>query len=216
MVRQKILFIFICVLSGYLIGCFNPAVIVGKIKGYDPKQSGSGNAGASNTVIMAGKLAGLSVALIDILKAFAACHLAKALFPALRIAPIAAGVACILGHIYPVFLRFRGGKGLACLGGVILAYDPMTFLLMLATALAIALLTNYVCIVTPAMALIWPAYYAYLTRFWVGAAAFFIPFLPILLKHMSNFKRIRTGEELRLSYLWNKSGELKRIGRSEE
>ena len=205
-----------CILIGYFLGCINPAVAVGKLKGYDPKRSGSGNPGASNTVIMAGKAAGLFVALFDIFKAAAACKLAVYLFPELRVAMHPAGLGCILGHIYPVFMRFRGGKGLACLGGVILAYNPRTLLLMLAIAIAIGLIFRYVCIVTTTMSLVWPAYYGLVTGFWLGAAILAIPFVPILLRHLENFRRIRSGEELRLSFLWNKAGELKRIGRSED
>lgn len=211
-----ILRILACALIGYFIGCVNPAVAVGRLKGYDPNKSGSGNPGASNTVIMAGKGAGLFVALFDIFKAAAACRLAAYLFPELRAAAPVAGSACILGHIYPVFLRFRGGKGLACLGGVILAYDPKTMLMMLALALLIGLVSNYVCIVTTTMAAVWPLYYGFATHFWLGAAILAIPFVPILLRHLENFRRIRSGEELRLSFLWNKAGELERIGRSED
>ena len=208
--------ILICVLTGYFIGCINPAVAVGRLKGYDPNKSGSGNPGASNTVIMAGKLAGLGVALFDIFKAAAACRLAAHLFPELRAAAPVAGSACILGHIYPIFLRFRGGKGLACLGGVILAYDPKTMLMMLALALLIGLASRYVCVVTTTMAALWPVYYGLVTRFWIGAAILAIPFVPILLRHLENFRRIRSGDELRLSFLWNRAAELERIGRSED
>ncbi len=202
-----------CALIGYFFGCLNPAVAVGRLKGYDPKKSGSGNPGASNTVIMAGKGAGLAVALFDILKATTACRLAAFLFPELREAMPIAGTACILGHIFPVFLRFRGGKGLACLGGVILAWDPKTMLLMLALALLIALVTNYVCIVTTAVAAVWPVWYGAAAHDWIGAAILAVPFVPILLRHLENFRRIRSGEELRFSFLWNRAAELKRIGR---
>ena len=211
-----VLRILACALIGYFIGCINPAVAVGRLKGYDPNKSGSGNPGASNTVIMAGKGAGLAVALFDIFKAAAACCLAAYLFPELRVAMPVAGVACVLGHIYPVFLRFHGGKGLACLGGVILAYDPKTLLLMLSIAIVLGLACRYVCVVTTTMYLVWPVYYGLLTRFWLGAAILAIPFVPILLRHLQNFRRIRSGEELRLSFLWNKAGELERIGRSED
>ena len=205
-----------CALIGYSLGCINPAVAVGRLKGYDPKRSGSGNPGASNTVIMAGKRAGLFVALFDILKAAAACRIAAALFPDLRAAAPVAGAASILGHMFPLPLRFRGGKGLACLGGVILAYDVRTLLLMLSLAILIGLITKYVCIVTAAMSAVWPVYYGLVTGFWIGAAIFAIPFVPVLLRHAENFRRIRSGEELRLSFLWNKAGELERIGRSED
>ena len=216
MTRQLILNLLACALIGYLLGCLNPAVAVGRIKGYDPKRSGSGNPGASNTVIMAGKLAGLLVALLDILKAAAACRIAQALFPALRLAAPTAGAACMLGHIYPVFMRFHGGKGLACLGGVVLAYNPKTFLLMLGIAILIGAVTNYVCIATTVMAAVWPAYYGLTTGFWLGAAVMALPFVPVLLRHLENFRRIKTGDELRLSFLWNRAAELERIGRSED
>ena len=202
-----------CLLIGYLIGNVSPSFIVGLRRGYDVRESGSGNAGASNTVIMAGKLAGLVVALLDILKAAVSWWLCAWLFPTLRVAGILGGVTCLIGHMYPVFLRFRGGKGLACLGGIVLAYDPKTMLLLLGVALFIGVLTNYVCIVTVRMSLIFPLYYWLATAFTLGACLLCIPAVPIFIKHLENFRRIRAGQELRLSYLWKKDQELERIGR---
>lgn len=212
MEREIIIQILLCLAIGYFFGCINPAFIVGKKKGYDVRKSGSGNAGASNTLIMAGKLAGLSVALLDIIKAAASWQICQALFPELELAGVLGGVACILGHMYPVFLRFKGGKGLACLGGVILAYDPKGMLLMLIVALAIGAISNYVCVVTVAMSVIFPMYYGCDSGFWLGAWVLLIPSVPIFIKHIANFRRIGTGQELHLSYLWNKDGELHRAG----
>lgn len=201
-----------CVAAGYFIGCINPAFIIGRIKGYDVRSSGSKNAGASNTVIMAGKLAGVLVALLDIFKAALSWRLCQALFPQFALAGILGGVACILGHMFPVFLNFCGGKGLACIGGVVLAYDPATFLIMLAITCVIGFATNYIAIATVSIAAIWPVYYGVTTGFWAGAAVLAVPFVPILLRHMTNFRRIRAGEELRLNFLWKKDSELERIG----
>ncbi len=201
-----------CVAAGYFIGCINPAFIIGRIKGYDVRSSGSKNAGASNTVIMAGKLAGVLVALLDIFKAALSWRLCQALFPQFALAGILGGVACILGHMFPVFLHFCGGKGLACIGGVVLAYDPATFLIMLAITCIIGFATNYIAIATVSIAAIWPVYYGVTTGFWAGAAVLAVPFVPILLRHMTNFRRIRAGEELRLNFLWKKDSELERIG----
>ena len=201
-----------CVAAGYFIGCMNPAFIIGRIKGYDVRSSGSKNAGASNTVIMAGKLAGVLVALLDIFKAALSWRLCQALFPQFALAGILGGVACILGHMFPVFLHFCGGKGLACIGGVVLAYDPATFLIMLAITCVIGFATNYIAIATVSIAAIWPVYYGVTTGFWAGAAVLAVPFVPILLRHMTNFRRIRAGEELRLNFLWKKDSELERIG----
>lgn len=201
-----------CIAAGYFIGCINPAFIIGRIKGYDVRSSGSKNAGASNTVIMAGKLAGVLVALLDIFKAALSWRLCQALFPQFALAGMLGGVACILGHMFPVFLHFHGGKGLACIGGVVLAYDPATFLIMLAITCVIGFATNYIAIATVSIAAIWPVYYGVTTGFWAGAAVLAVPFVPILLRHMTNFRRIRAGEELRLNFLWKKDSELERIG----
>lgn len=201
-----------CVAAGYFIGCINPAFIIGRIKGYDVRSSGSKNAGASNTVIMAGKLAGVLVALLDIFKAALSWRLCQALFPQFALAGILGGVACILGHMFPVFLHFCGGKGLACIGGVVLAYDPATFLIMLAITCVIGFATNYIAIATVSIAAIWPVYYGVTTGFWAGAAVLAVPFVPILLRLMTNFRRIRAGKELRLNFLWKKDSELERIG----
>ena len=205
-----------CLLIGYVLGSISPSFVIGKLRGYDVRRSGSGNAGASNTVILVGKAAGFVVALLDILKAAAAWWLCAALFPELRLAGILGGVAAILGHMFPVWLHFRGGRGLACLGGVILAYDWRTMLMMLVVAILIAVVTNYVAVSTVSMSLIWPVYYGLRTAFWLGAGVLLIPAVPILIKHLANFRRIRKGEELRLSFLWKRQAELDRIGYSEE
>lgn len=213
---KTLLQVLACLLLGYLLGSLSPSFVIGKLRGYDVRRSGSGNAGASNTVILVGKAAGFVVALLDILKAAAAWWLCAALFPELRLAGILGGVAAILGHMFPVWLRFHGGKGLACLGGVILAYDWRTMLMMLVLAILIAVVTNYVAIATVSMSMIWPVYYGLRTAFWLGALVLLIPAVPILIKHLANFRRIRKGEELRLSFLWKRQAELDRIGYSEE
>ena len=163
-----------------------------------------------------GKFAGLIVALLDIFKAACAWWICAALFPELRLAGILGGVAAILGHMFPVWLHFKGGRGLACMGGVIIAYDWKATLLMLAVALAIALISKYVSVATVSMSVIWPVYYGLRTAFWLGAGVLLVPALPIFLRHLINFRRIRDGEELRMSFLWNKDGELARIGRLDE
>ena len=205
-----------CLLTGYLLGSLSPSFLAGKLRGYDVRESGSGNAGASNTVILVGRFAGLIVALLDILKAACAWWLCAALFPELRLSGILGGVSAILGHMFPLWLRFHGGKGLACLGGVILAHDWRTLLLMLALAIAIGVVTNYVAVATVSMSVIWPVYYGLRTAFWLGAGVLLVPAVPIFLRHLVNFRRIRKGEELRLRYLWRKDEELQRIGYTDD
>ena len=210
---QPVIQIFCCLLIGYLMGCFSPSYLIGRSKGFDVRRDGSGNAGASNTVILVGKLAGFLVALTDILKAACAWWLCQRLFPLLKVAGMLGGVAALLGHMFPVFLHFRGGRGLACLGGLALAYDWKVLLLMLGIALFIGLVTNYVSVATVCMSVIFPLYVGLSSAFWLGAAILAVPSVPIFCKHLVNFRRIRTGEELRLSFLWDREKELRRIGR---
>ena len=106
---------------GYAIGNLNPAYVMGLRRGYDIRKKGSGNAGATNLMILEGKKAGAFVMCFDISKAAVSVGLARRIFAQSKFAGEAAGAACILGHMYPALMRFRGGKGLACLGGVILA-----------------------------------------------------------------------------------------------
>lgn len=216
LVKEQILHIASCILIGYSLGCISPSYIMGKINGIDVRKSGSKNAGASNVLLLVGKLTGVLVALLDIFKAAASWWICAAVFPEIELAGLIGGVACIMGHLSPLVLGFHGGKGLACLGGVILAYSPNSFLLMLCFALVIGLVTNYVCIVTVSMSLIFPAYYYFITGSLVGAAILAVPSVPITIKHFENFRRIKEGKEFRLSFLWDKQGELLRTGHEDD
>lgn len=206
----------VCAAIGYFIGNISPSYIIGRIKGYDVRTSGSKNAGASNTVIMAGKLAGLFVAVFDICKATISWKLAAALLPTVRVAGAVGGVACVLGHMSPVMLNFRGGKGFACMGGMALAVSPKTFLIMLGVALLVGLVTNYVAVSCATMSMVWPVYYGLTVHHWLGAAVLAIPIIPIFYKHRENFLRIHEGTEMRLSFLWQKERELERLGYNDD
>ena len=208
--------IILCILIGYVLGNISPSFFLAWRKGYDARVDGSGNAGASNAYILAGKSAFFITAILDILKAFIACRVCRGLFETLPVAEQIGGVACILGHMYPAALRFKGGKGLASLGGVILSWNWKTFLILLALAAVIAFVTNYVCFVAPTMAALFPALFYWRTQDLPAALILLIPFLPILLKHMENFRRIREGKEVRMRFMWDRAGELKRIGREHQ
>ena len=123
-----------CILSGimgYLLGCLNPAALFAKAKKIDLRKKGTGNLGATNTTIVLGKKYGVIVMLFDIFKAYLAVKLAKVLFPKAALAWLFAGGAAVVGHIYPFYMRFKGGKGLACLGGAVLAISPSMFLVLI-------------------------------------------------------------------------------------
>ena len=208
---MDVLFYLICILMGYLVGTVNPSYIISKIKGFDIRKRGSGNAGASNAVLVLGRFIGVACALLDILKATFVIWLAKLLFPSLTHTFAVTGIACIVGHIFPFYMRFRGGKGLACLGGTVLAFDWRVFLIMLASEILVAILTNYICFVPVTAGLVFPIVYGVMTHDVIGAVILLLGGLLITWKHKENFKRIRQGAEVHLSYLWNKNKEIERV-----
>jgi glycerol-3-phosphate acyltransferase PlsY len=200
-----------CILIGYAIGTINPSFLLAKACGFDIRKRGSGNAGASNVLILFGKALGISCALFDIAKATAAIHLATFLFPNLSYAFSVTAVAAIVGHIFPFYMKFRGGKGLACLGGAILAFDWRVFLIMLVTEAIFAVAVNYICFVPLTACVIFPIVYGVMRADLWGALILCLIIPIIFYKHLENLGRIKNGTEARLSFLWNKKGELERM-----
>ena len=201
----------ICALAGYLVGTVNPAYILARLKGFDIRKRGSGNAGASNALILFGKLTGILCALFDIAKAAVIVLVMSKIYRELSFAYVVTSVACILGHIFPFYMKFRGGKGLACLGGVILAFDWRVFLIMLACETVIVLLTKYICFVPMSASFIFAAIYGIFRRDLIGVALLLVIAAVIVWKHRENIRRIRKGTEARISTLWNKDKELERV-----
>lgn len=201
---------------GYAIGNINPAYIVGLRKGYDIRKRGSGNPGATNIMLLEGKKAGVFVTAFDISKAAVSVGLARNLFPRCKSAGELAGAGCVIGHMYPALMNFRGGKGLACLGGVILSFGVNDFLLSLFSESILLLATRYLCLVPVTASALYPVYHGVTSGNWEGAAILGSLALPIWSKHRENFERIKSGKELKLDFLWDKDGELERIGWEEE
>ena len=220
--------IILCVLFGYLLGTINPAYILGKIRGLDIRQSGSENAGASNALLLLGKSAAIFSAAFDITKAAAAYLLAPLLFKDLLLAAEIAGGYAVIGHIFPFHMKFRGGKGTACLGGLLLAIDWRLLLILLAIEIAVVICTDYLCVAPITVAIVFPVIYGTLGKDgfdlllhaqggWWGAAVLGLAMLAILFAHFKNIKRILIGTELHLSYVWspNKDAELARVRENE-
>jgi glycerol-3-phosphate acyltransferase PlsY len=186
-------------LAGYLLGSISFAVLlVRKRTGKDIRQEGSGNAGATNVLRSHGKGLAIAVALADVAKGAAAVLLAR-LFTAEPRVAAAAGLAAIVGHVFPLFYGFRGGKGVATAVGAFLALTPLATLLCVAVFVLIVAATRYVslgsvvamCLLPPAAGLLFHA-----PRPVVVAAAGSA--LLILAKHFENLKRLARGEERRL------------------
>ncbi len=202
---------FFCLLIGYLVGTFNPAYLLAKWKGFDIRKRGSGNAGASNALILFGKVRGVLCAFLDIAKAFTVVFVMMKLFPNHALVYPITAVAVTLGHIFPFYMKFKGGKGLACLGGIILCYDWRYFLVILTVELLVALITNYICFVPITASVAFPISYGIMRQDLWGALILLIATVVIITRHIENLSRIRKGTEMHLSYLWNKEKEIKRL-----
>ena len=203
--------VILCGAMGYLIGTINPAYIIGRCKGVDIRKYGSGNAGATNATLIMGKAIGFFCAIMDIFKAFAAYKLAKMIFPMLTFAGALAGCACVLGHIFPVWMGFAGGKGLACIGGVILAHDWELFLLLLMAEILLTLVVGYICVMALSVSVIFPVIYGFTTRDLMGMTILASLIPVIIYKHLPNIRRILEGREARISWLWNAEKEEARL-----
>lgn len=200
-----------CMLVGYLIGMINPAFLLAKIQGFDIREHGSGNAGATNAMITMGKMTGFLIALFDIAKAYFAVRIAQWIFPGLRYSAELAGVFTILGHIFPAAMGFRGGKGLAALGGVILAFDAHVFWIMLAIEIVLALIVDYIVVVPLTASAAFPVVY-YIIKAQLFGTLLYAMLAPLFLyKHMENLRRIQAGTEAKFHYLWSKDEKVKQL-----
>lgn len=181
---------------GYIIGCINPAMAISKAKHVNLKEEGTGNLGATNTAYVLGRKAGIFVMIFDILKSFLSYKLAKWLFPKLLIAGILASIGCILGHCFPVFMNFSGGKGLAAFGGLILAYSPWMFAIIVSTGVALMFLCN-TGVVAPFMGCIaFPVMVYYAGHDTLETLAVLAASAIIFSTHLSNFKMARKKEDV--------------------
>lgn len=124
------MFRLICILIGYAIGCLQSAYFVGRFAGHvDLRQYGSGNLGTTNALRVLGKKAGAITFVCDILKSVAGFLLCRILFPNIPLAGLYGCVGVILGHDFPFYLRFKGGKGIACMIGLVLCLSVTTWYL---------------------------------------------------------------------------------------
>ncbi|MCD6327356.1 glycerol-3-phosphate 1-O-acyltransferase PlsY [bacterium] len=134
------------VIGAYLVGSIPFGLIVGKIMaGSDVRQKGSGNIGATNVMRAAGKTAGIITLLLDIVKGYIAVLGAQTLAPQPNsLIPLYASIAVLLGHCFPIYLRFRGGKGVATALGIFLRLAPVLVLIALGIFIVVVAITRFV------------------------------------------------------------------------
>ena len=139
----------ICLLIGYAFGLFQTSYFYGKLHGIDIRTKGSGNAGTTNTLRVLGPKAGMIVLVGDVLKTVLAAAVARWFvvpqFPELeQVLVLYAAAGAILGHNYPFYMQFKGGKGIAATVGLLLAFHPLFFLVAFVLFLFVFLTTHYV------------------------------------------------------------------------
>ena len=146
------------VILGYLLGSISPAAFLGKIKKVNMRQRGTGNLGATNTALLMGKKLGFAVMFFDIFKGALAVILTKLIFAeTAAISGLIAGASAVLGHMFPFYMKFKGGKGLAAYGGMVLAFDPLAFLILLGIGIICMFIFNYCVALTVFGSALFPA-----------------------------------------------------------
>ena len=185
------------VIGSYLLGSVPVGLLLAKGKGADPRKVGSGNIGATNVMRAAGKTTGIVTLLCDVLKGFIPVWLAiKSGQPEVAVA--AAGLAAFAGHLFPLYLKFRGGKGVATALGVFLALGPLAVLVVFVVFVVIFLVGGYVSLGSICGAVLMPFVLAAL-----GAPVSYISVCAVMavmitVKHRENIRRLLAGKENRV------------------
>lgn len=183
------------VLIGYLLGSSNMAWYLSKLRGIDLSSRGSGNPGTSNAMIVMGWKAGVLVGIHDIGKALLAVWLCKLLFPGAPYCGVVAGVACVIGHMFPFYLKFRGGKGFASYLGMVLALNWRFALILVAAIVVLTLVTDYIVVGTMTTVISYPVYH-FAQHHLVAALVLCVASAIIIYKHRANLVRIWKGTEI--------------------
>ena len=184
------------ILLSYLIGSSSMSWYLSKIKKVNLRAGGSGNLGASNAVALMGWKAGILVGIHDIGKSILAVLLAQMLFPGVEYIGAVAGVSSVLGHIFPFYLKFKGGKGFASYLGMTIALNWKLALVILLIVVLVNLITDYIVVGTVTTVLSVPTYLGITSHSWILAAILCVATVVILYKHRENYVRIYNGTEL--------------------
>lgn len=180
---------------GYCVGCLSPAAFVAKKKNVDLKSEGTKNLGATNTALVLGRYAGYFVLFFDVLKSYISYKLARLLFPQLRLAGLIAGIGVIIGHCFPVTMGFRGGKGLASFGGIVLAHDLRAFAFLLTFGMVMAFALNYGVYLAITAAVLFPVSCWMLHGDALEALTCALVSGIVIAMHMTNLRRAISGED---------------------
>ena len=188
----------VCIAAGYLLGCLNGAILVSHVLlREDVRSKGSGNAGLTNYLRNYGGWATALVALIDLAKTVLACLIGMWLLPAdPALGKMIAGAAAQIGHIFPLYYGFHGGKGIVCAGAIALMMDWRIFLILFGIFLIIFLATKLVSLASITAAVCYAAAFIlfYHNHLWVAVLGVEVAALAIFM-HRSNIVRLLRGQE---------------------
>jgi len=206
---MNVFLISVTVVVAYLLGSIPTAVWYGQgFFGIDIRQHGSGNAGATNTFRVLGKRAGTIVMLVDVLKGYTAAIMANLLWyldvitqKEIMTFEIVFGLVAVIGHLYPIFADFKGGKGVASLLGMVLAIHPEMALVCIGIFLLVVIASQYVSLGSIMAALAFPVLLL-LQVFGQKESPLlivfgFVVFLMVVLTHQKNIGRLMRGQENR-------------------
>ena len=210
------LFLILGGIVAYLIGSISFSVWIGRtFYGVDVREKGSRNAGATNTIRVLGIKVGIIVLLLDATKAWASVQMAPVFANGILVGHplinyrIILGALAVLGHVFPLYTGFRGGKGVASLVGVIIALYPYAFLMILAWFLLVFIITRYVSLASVTSAVLFPFLVVFVFHeqspsliIMAIIIAIFVPFT-----HKKNIKRLLNREELKMNFRRNEKAE---------
>lgn len=188
----------IMIFIGYLLGSSNLAYFLSKLQKTDLSAGGSGNLGASNAVLLMGWKAGVAVAIHDAGKALLAVLLARFFFPDLPHIGAVAGVASVLGHIFPFYLRFKGGKGFASYVGMTIGLNWKLALVVLAVVVLVTVVTDYIVLGTTTTIVAVPVSLGIMQHSVALPLILLIATAVVVYKHRENYPRIFKGTEIGL------------------
>ncbi|SHT39106.1 G3P acyltransferase [Mycobacteroides abscessus subsp. abscessus] len=189
------------IIVSYLLGSIPSGLIVGKaFYGIDIREHGSGNLGGTNTFRTLGKKAGMIVTAADILKGTLASALPILFGVDGQIDPLIAGMIAVVGHMYPVFANFKGGKAVATSGGVLLACAPVMFLVMVVVFLLSLYITKFVSL-SSIIASIVAVIYAVIAKEPLLIIVVSLLSLFVIYRHRANIKRIMNKTEPKIKWM---------------
>lgn len=212
--------IVLCMVVGYLLGSINPSIIISKKKyKEDIRAFGSGNAGTTNTLRTYGAKTAVAVFLLDLLKAAVAVVIGAFVIGGTMVGGAIAGLFAVVGHMFPVYYKFKGGKGVACGAMVMLLISPFAFIVDIIVFVGIVFFTRYISLGSIVCAMFFPILtVAFSYSGFVPLCALIIAAL-IVFMHRANIKRIMDRTESKVSFKKtdkHKAGESSEAQKAEE